>query len=124
MMYCWIQYGEHGWEHKFLYVVGPAYTGIVTFHGANVRDGTPLWLVTDETGGDTTSLVLNPQDPNIVNRPGEWVEFPGGLDIPRAGCYYLAADWAGGSWRITFPVGGELSLSGRSCSRQELDPAF
>jgi hypothetical protein len=105
-MYPWIQFDEHGWGHKFLYLVGPAYTGIVTFHGANVQDGTPLWLGTDETGGSaTTSLVLNPQNPNVVNRPGDWVEFPGALDIPRAGCYYLEADWAGGSWSITFAAG-------------------
>lgn len=43
-MYPWIQYNEHGWEHKFLYVVGPAYTEKVTLHGANLRDGAPLWL--------------------------------------------------------------------------------
>lgn len=105
IMYSWIQYDEHGWGHKFLYVVGPAYTGVVTFHGANLRDGAPLWLEADNVPTTTTSLVLDPQDPTVVNRPGDWVEFPGGLDIPKAGCYYLEADWAGGSWRMIFAAG-------------------
>ena len=104
-MYSWVQYDEHGWEHKFLYAVGPSYTGIVTFHGTNLRDGTPLWLVADNVPATTTSLVLNPGDPTVVNRPGDWVEFPGGLDIPKAGCYFLQADWTGGSWRMIFSAG-------------------
>ncbi len=77
----------------------------MTLHGANLRDGASLWLSADNVPTTTTSLVLDPQDPTVVNRPGDWVEFPGGLDIPKAGCYYLQADWAGGSWRITFAVG-------------------
>ena len=104
-LYPWVQYDEHGWEHKFLYVVGPAYTEKVTLHGANLRDGAPLWLTADNVPTTTTSLALDPQDPTVVNRPGDWVEFPGGLDIPKAGCYYLQADWAGGSWRIMFAAG-------------------
>ena len=104
-MYSWVQYDQHGWEHKFLWVLGPSYTGIVTFHGANLTDATPLWLSADNVPGMTTSLVLDTRDPTVVNRPGEWVEFPGGIDIPRAGCYYLQANWPGGSWRITFSAG-------------------
>jgi hypothetical protein len=104
-MYSWVQYDQHGWEHKFLWVLGPSYTGIVTFHGANLTDGTPLWLGADNVPNTTTSLVLDTRDPTVVNRPGDWVEFPGGMDIPRAGCYYLQANWPGGSWRITFSAG-------------------
>lgn len=104
-MYSWVQYDLHGWEHKFLWVLGPSFTGKVTFQGANLADGTPLWLTADNVPNMTTSLVLDPGDPTVVNRPGNWVEFPGGLDIPRAGCYYLQANWPGGSWRITFSAG-------------------
>jgi hypothetical protein len=104
-MYSWIQYDQHGWQHKFLWVLGPSYSGTVTFHGANLADGTPLWLDADNVPNTTTSLVLDTSDPTVVNRPGDWVEFPGGLDIPTAGCYYLQANWSGGSWRITFSAG-------------------
>ncbi|HEY6541132.1 MAG TPA: hypothetical protein VIZ18_09350, partial [Ktedonobacteraceae bacterium] len=79
--------------------------GIVTFHGANLADGTPLWMSGDNVPDMTTSLALDTRDPTVVNRPGNWVEFPGGLDIPKAGCYYLQANWPGGSWRITFSAG-------------------
>ena len=104
-MYSWVQYDQHGWGHKFLWVLGPSYTGTVTFHGANLTDGTPLWLSADNVPDTTTSLVLDTRDPKVVNRDGDWVEFPGGMDIPRAGCYYLQANWPGGSWRITFSAG-------------------
>jgi hypothetical protein len=104
-MYSWVQYDQHGWGHKFLWVLGPSYSGKVTFHGANLSDGSPLWLDADNVPDETTSLVLDTRDPTVVNRPGNWVEFPGGLDIAKAGCYYLQADWPGGSWRITFSAG-------------------
>ncbi len=104
-MYSWVQYDQHGWERKFLWVLGPSFAGKVTFHGANLVDGTPLWLTADNVPDTTTSLVLDTSDPTVVNRPGDWVEFPGGMDIPKAGCYYLQANWPGGSWRITFSAG-------------------
>lgn len=104
-MYSWVQYDQHGWEHKFLWVLGPSYSGKVTFHGASLTDGPPLWLNADNVPDATTSLVLDTSDPKVVNRPGDWVEFPGGLDIAKAGCYYLQANWPGGSWRITFSAG-------------------
>ena len=104
-MYSWVQCDRYGWEHKLLWVLGPSYTGIVTLHGANLADGTPLWMSADNVPNMTTSLVLDARNPTVVNRPGDWVEFPGGLDIPRAGCYYLQANWPGGSWKITFSAG-------------------
>jgi len=104
-MYSWVQYTEHGWAHKFLYAIGPAYLKKVTFHGVNLQDGTPLWLGADSVPEDTTSLILDPQDPQIVNRLGGYVEFPGALDIPKAGCYSLQANWEGGSWRVVFAAG-------------------
>ena len=104
-MYSWVQYDQHGWEHKLLWVLGPSFAGRVTIHGANLADGTPLWMSADNVPDTATSLVLDTRDPTVVNRPGDWVEFPGGMDIPKAGCYYLQANWPGGSWRITFSAG-------------------
>jgi len=98
---------QYGWAHKFLWLIEARYTGIVTIHGANVDDGSPLLPDADhQTGTSTlTSLVLDTQDPTIINRTEQWTEVPGGLTIPKAGCYYLEADWPGGHWRIIFAAG-------------------
>ena len=98
---------EHGWAHKFLWLIEARYTGIVTIHGVNLRDGSPLLPDADHQPGASalTLLVLDTQDPTIINRTDQWTEVPGGLTIPKAGCYYLEADWPGGHWRINFAAG-------------------
>lgn len=100
-------HNQYGWAHKFLWLIEARYSGIVTIHGANLRDGSPLLPDADhQTGASTlTLLVLDTQDPTIINRTDQWTEVPGGLTIPKAGCYYLEADWPGGHWRINFAAG-------------------
>ncbi len=96
-----------GWHHKFLWVVDTSVNGLVTIHGANLYDGSPFLPDAEQKVATSTptTLILDPQDPNLPNIIGSWAEFPGGLDIPKAGCYYLIATWPGGSWRITFAAG-------------------
>jgi len=100
-------HNQYGWAHKFLWLIEAHYAGIVTIHGANLRDGSPLLPDADHQIGTSrlTSLVLDTQDPTIINRTDQWTEVPGGLTIPKAGCYYLEATWSRGSWRITFAAG-------------------
>ncbi len=100
-------HSQYGWGHKFLWLMEARYSGIVTIHGANLGDGSPLLPDADhQTGASTlTLLVLDTQDPTIINRTEQWIEVPGGLTIPKAGCYYLEADWPGGHWRINFAAG-------------------
>jgi hypothetical protein len=97
---------QYGWGHKMLWAVKNSVKGPVTIRGANLTNGLPLRPVADAASPDSTPtvLVLNPSDPN-AQFIDQWVEFPGGLDIPQAGCYYLEASWPGGSWRITFAAG-------------------
>jgi hypothetical protein len=96
-----------GWGHKFLWVVEDSVKGLVTIHGANLRDGSPLLPSADGQGPTSTLtlLVLDAHDPHRAMYVDQWAEFPGGLTIPKAGCYYLEATWPGGSWRITFAAG-------------------
>ncbi len=100
-------HNQYGWPHKLLWVVADSVKGLVTIHGANLRDGSPLRPDAEQEAPTSTptTLVLDPQDPNLINRVDQWAEFPGGLTIPKAGCYYLEATWPGGSWRITFAAG-------------------
>lgn len=97
---------QYGWGHKLLWIVKGSVKGLITIRGANLMNGLPLRPEAEaESPGSTSSvLVLNPSDPN-AQYEGQWVEFPGGLDIPQAGCYYLEATWPGGNWRITFAAG-------------------
>ncbi len=98
----------YGWGVKVIWVVGPHYTSTATIHGGNLRTGSPLWLGADGAQGEnpSTSLVLDPHYPGTISGSDHgWAEFPGGMDIPQAGCYYLEAQWPGGSWRITFAAG-------------------
>jgi hypothetical protein len=96
-----------GWGHKFLWVVEDSVKGLVTIHGANLRDGSPLLPSADGQvpTSTLTLLVLDAHDPHRAMYVDQWAEFPGGLTIPKAGCYYLEATWPGGSWRITFAAG-------------------
>lgn len=104
-----LYHGQYGWGHKFLWVVDANYHEFVTLRGFNVQDGAPLLPEAEESAPTSTltSLVLNPQDPQ--NPPqrhiGHWIEFPGGIIIPKAGCYELIATWAGGSWHAVFAAG-------------------
>ena len=94
----------YGWAVKVLWAVGPHYTSTVTLDGGNLRTGSLLWL----GGGDglALSLVLDSLHPGTPTGSDHgWAEFPGGMDVPQAGCYYLEAHWPGGSWRITFAAG-------------------
>ncbi len=100
-------HNQYGWPHKLLWVVEDNVKGFVTIHGANLRDGSPLRPDAEQEAATSTptTLVLDPQDPNLINHADQWAEFPGSLTIPKAGCYYLIATWPGGSWRITFAAG-------------------
>ena len=50
---------QYGWEHKFLYVVATSYQGQVEIHGANLSDGSPLYLGAQDavTTGTATTLL-------------------------------------------------------------------
>ncbi len=100
-------YSQNVWHHKFLYVVATTIGGLVTIHGANLRDGVPLRPSADDQApaSSATTLVLDTHDPTITNRVDQWTELPGDLAIPEAGCYALEADWPGGHWRVTFAAG-------------------
>lgn len=104
-------HNQYGWGHKLLWVVANNVKGLVTIHGADLQTGAPLRPSAEqqELSSTSTTMVLNPQDPAVFRQVDQWVEFPGGVDVPQAGCYYLQASWPGGSWRITFAAGVVLS---------------
>lgn len=100
----------YGWTTKVIWRVSTHYTHPVHLQGGNLRTGTSLWFQIGDQNPEP-SPILDPRpaeqaiaesgDPNPPQAVG-WRSY---LYIPTAGCYYLEADWPGGSWRITFAAG-------------------
>ena len=96
---------QYGWEYKILWEVGPNYTHSVTLRGGSFRNGTLLWFQFGDQA-PTMTPALDPQHPGtITGSDVGWAGFPSYLLIPGADCYYLEAQWPGGSWRISFAAG-------------------
>jgi len=93
---------RYGWTRKVLWVLEPGQP--VTLRGGSLGDGAPLWFQFDGER-PTTAPVLDPRFPEARGGRGNWREFPSYVYIPAAGCYFLEARWAGGSWRLTFAAG-------------------
>ncbi len=100
-------YTQYGWTWKLIWRVSVHYMQPVRLHGGNLRTSTPLWF--QMNGQTSTAPVLDPRpdEAQIAESgyPAEAVEWRSYLYIPAAGCYYLEADWQGGSWRVTFAAG-------------------
>ncbi len=99
----------YGWGHKMLWVLDPRFKGRVTLRGGLLSGRTPLWFEVIEKGVPDAPVQVASlearQQKAYSGGPGAWPEFPSGLYIPQAGCYYLEARWPAGSWRMTFAAG-------------------
>ena len=96
-----------GWRAKVLLLIEPRDEGTVTVRGASADGRKPIWFKTSGRYvlGPTTKLVLDPENPGIPVQHGQWKEWPSTFYIPKAGCYFLEAQWEGGSWRLAFAAG-------------------
>ncbi|MCC7451374.1 MAG: hypothetical protein IT324_28450 [Anaerolineae bacterium] len=93
------------WSQKALWTVKLTYKGEVTLRGYNVADNSPIYW-TLNNGAPTTSPVLNPEQPGAwAKGSDQWAFFPSYVWVSRAGCYVIEAQWNGGMWRQTIPVG-------------------
>jgi Putative zinc-finger len=102
--------GQHtasGWSAKVLWLAQSDYQGAITVHGANLKTNAPLRFDPFPTGigPTTTTLTIDDRVLNISPVYQHWITLPSTVYVPEAGCYSLEMDWAGGSWRITFPAG-------------------
>jgi hypothetical protein len=115
MAYTWAApYTSYGWPAP----IGPIVRnnirpGPVTLSGWDVRTGYPLWfgfITAGEWGAParvSPAYTLDPENPPVL--VGGWTNeewfWYGYAFLPGAGCYILAADWPGGSWRVTVSAG-------------------
>jgi hypothetical protein len=100
---------EIGWYKRIMLLTETNYAGTVTFHGAEVRDGSPIWFgMKQHSQVPITTFTEQPLNSSISNHTGsdeEWGLSTAILYIPRAGCYFLMATWPEGSWIVFFSAG-------------------
>ncbi|MGH2391452.1 MAG: hypothetical protein ACRDIE_24925 [Chloroflexota bacterium] len=101
----------HGWEAGMMFALKRGFSHTATLRGGSMHGHAPLWFDAVENGapnGETRTLTLAAKRQKAFPGgagPGQWPTFPGGIVVPRAGCYYVEATWPGGAWRITFAAG-------------------
>lgn len=98
-----------GWYERLTLVMATNYASPITLRGGTIVTSAPLWFgVYPHNLGLITYIVVNPADLNASNHFSEdqsWTGLPIALYIAHAGCYYLQANWAGGSWIAFFAAG-------------------
>ena len=100
---------EIGWYRRITLLTETNYGGTVTFHGGELRDGSPIWFgIMQHSQVPNTTFTVIPLNASVSNHTGsdqEWGLSTASLYIPRAGCYFLMATWPEGGWVIFFSAG-------------------
>jgi hypothetical protein len=100
---------QSGWYQRMQLVSATNYPGTITLQGGAEGSNLPLWFSAYPRGtGLIRSITVNPLDSGISNHTTgdqQWGVSSIDLYIARAGCYYLTATWAGGSWTAYFAAG-------------------
>ena len=100
---------EIGWYKRIILLTETNYAGTVTFHGGELRDGSPIWFgMKQHSQVPNTTFTVQPLNASVSNHTGsdeEWGLSSASLYIPRAGCYFLMATWPEGRWVVFFSAG-------------------
>src|SRR5713101_4942976 len=99
---------DYGWAYHVLLVVKSDYSDAVLLSGGSQHDDFPLLfdkeIVPQGQSPVTAFFQLNTQHPDFPSQYGDehWKAWEIRLYVPSAGCYYLQAEWLGGSWKVNF----------------------
>jgi len=100
---------ELGWFQQITLVLQSNYAGDVMLQGGDMNDNAPLFFDTVPADqGLTALLTLKSTDSSLSNHTAgdqSWISFTTNVYVPAAGCYYLSAEWADGSWTVYFAAG-------------------
>jgi hypothetical protein len=100
---------EIGWSKRIILLTQTNYAGTVTFHGGELRDGTPIWFgMKQHSQIPNTTFTVQPLNASVSNHTGsdeEWGLTSATMYIARAGCYFLMASWPEGGWIVYFSAG-------------------
>ena len=93
------------WDTKVGWFVKKTYKGEVKLSGFNVADHSPIYFDIGQIS-HTAQPILNPEQPGgFISGLDDWAFFPSLLWVSKGGCYTLSAEWNGGLWGQTVPVG-------------------
>jgi hypothetical protein len=100
---------EIGWYKRIILLTETNYAGTLTFHGGEMRDGSPIWFgMKQHSQVPSTTFTVKPLNASVSNHTGsdeEWGLSTATLYIARAGCYFLMASWPEGRWVVFFSAG-------------------
>ena len=100
---------ELGWYEQITLLLASNYPSIVVLRGADMNKNAPLMFDSIPSDlGLTAFLMLDSTDPSFSNHTvgdQSWISLTTNVYVPAAGCYYLSAEWADGSWTIYFAAG-------------------
>ena len=103
-----------GWYELLQLVSETDYPGAITLSGGVDGSDMPLWFgtyppgITPRAAGLILTITVNPPNKSVSSHTTgdpQWSILPLNVYIPEAGCYYLKATWAGGSWTAYFMAG-------------------
>lgn len=102
---------QEGWAYRMMIVVTSNYFGFVVLSGSSLQGKVPLrfnnGLSIATQDPVTTFFLLHTEHAKIPVRLSDahWRAWNVPVYVPAAGCYYLKAAWAGGSWQVNFAAG-------------------
>lgn len=97
-----------GWYQEIKLILDATYDGNILIQGGAQDGGALLWFGASADQEWTNTVTVNPRQPVIpgqLSKDGQHVTLTVSVYVPRAGCYFLQADWAGGSWMGYFAAG-------------------
>jgi hypothetical protein len=102
---------QEGWAYRMMLVVPSNYSGFVVLSGRSLQGNVPLrfnnGLSIATQDPVTTFFLLHTEHAKMPVRLSDahWRAWNVPVYVPAAGCYYLKAAWAGGSWQVNFAAG-------------------
>lgn len=97
-----------GWYQTLTLFVEKGYEGTLLLQGGSQANGAPLWFSNENMSNANNSVYLDMQratDKQRFYSSGQWEFVPVNVFVPAAGCYFLQANWSGGSWIADFAAG-------------------
>jgi hypothetical protein len=97
-----------GWYQTLTLFVEKGYEGTLLLQGGSQANGAPLWFSDESMSNTNNSLYFDMQrttDKQRFYSSGQWEFVPVDVFIPASGCYFLQANWSGGSWIADFAAG-------------------
>jgi hypothetical protein len=102
---------QEGWAYRIMLVVPSNFSGSVVLSGSSLQGNVPLrfnnGLSIATQDPVTTFFLLHTEHAKMPVRLSDahWRAWNVPVYVPAAGCYYLKAAWAGGSWQANFTAG-------------------